>query len=738
MGGRQSEPLTFHQQTKINRGRTTLTPKPNQFSRDLLIKIIPHLQNIKNVFLFGQINKKCASAIIFSKHNPFFSSQHLQNEINIFTGIKTISCDLQTLLDLQKNKTVNSNNLNISNNLNGLNNNNSNDLTNRNNLNNNNNNYFNKFNNFMNKNSVNTNNTNEMKQKIEMKENEKEKEKQIEIPIDKYLEIKMLNDEMDIMDKQIEIDPTLITNEIVSIELQLYKEMKVKFKEMKQLVKVKLIIWNEMNMKYVEEFVEQLLHCEMLKNVILEFDEHFLPSLKYAIHQLVCKRIYVTVKIHNANDIINELKPNDYLFVAVYENNLHQSLVDNSTFLLSEENGLMINSSVVNSESSLKQIMNNYWPIKLIISNELFVNGNDNYNLFGNSNYNNSNGFNSYGNYNTLNRRYSSISHSSLRNSVQHSSMKQSSKQSLYSPMNYSNNSNININSNNTNMNNVTPLHNSMKPSISSLHKPINQLSRQTTSKQLFKTNSNESKQTKSNNPNQFNELNDIYNSTITIQNIEFEQFISLKQLSFEYVKIGNQKQMNLPSTITQLSFSHCDDLKTLIIPSSISTITCRNCQSLQHLHFSEYPQLKELHIEHCNSIKSIHCCQTIETIELKYCTSITSLEYSINVKSIEIHNCYSLKKLPKCYVTKLIVCGGTIGNITELLNEKLIELKLASTSLPKKIILPVGIRKIEIQNCDGLEEFVNLNKCNFLTEKMIEKCKREAKKSLQKRKSTF
>ena len=103
MGGRQSEPLSFQQQTKYHRGRTTLTTRPNQLSRDLLTTIIPYLRTLPNILLFAQINKKCASSILFCRHNPFFSTHSLLAELGVFTGSKTFRMDLQSAIQLAEN-----------------------------------------------------------------------------------------------------------------------------------------------------------------------------------------------------------------------------------------------------------------------------------------------------------------------------------------------------------------------------------------------------------------------------------------------------------------------------------------------------------------------------------------------------------------------------------------------------------------------------------------------------------
>ena len=85
--------------------------------------------------------------------------EFLQNELNIFTGIKTISCDLQTVLFLQKNK---------------------------------------------------------INQSKEIKSKNQQNEKQLSFPTDKMIEIRMIHEEMDIMESSIEINPTEIVNEIIS------------------------------------------------------------------------------------------------------------------------------------------------------------------------------------------------------------------------------------------------------------------------------------------------------------------------------------------------------------------------------------------------------------------------------------------------------------------------------------------------------------------------------------------
>ncbi|EKE39419.1 hypothetical protein ENUP19_0121G0048 [Entamoeba nuttalli] len=431
----------------------------------------------------------------------------------------------------------------------------------------------------------------------------------LSLPQDKLLEIKMSYHEI-----EGEISWKKITNGIVSLELQLFKEIEIDFKSYKELQKVKFIFWDDLNEKYCEKFIESIIYCENLKECIIEVDEHLLNIMKYGINQLINKGVIVILKIHNAKQVLFEIKNNPNLHLCAYSNELHKSIIDGSTILLPDDKRLELNVSLASCESSLHKVIDAYYPTSI------FIRGNT---------------------------------------AIPNNSNKSFSKRTL-----------------------------------------------------------------------------DNSSSSPIIQSLDLSPFSCLEQVTLEGIKIVNQKHFLLPTSLTYLSLCDCEDVKSIIIPSSLVQLNCSNCTSLSSFQTSTDPKLKILQIDHCNSIKFIHCPNSVNQIEIKYCTSLCDLDYNKNVESIEIHNCYLLKQIKPAQLTKLVLCGCSISNLTDLLHCSLKELKINTSNIPKTLAIPTTLTKLDLQNCDGLCEIDNLNKCNCLSTKTKEKYLRLSKSSLKKRKS--
>ncbi|ELP86887.1 hypothetical protein EIN_044450 [Entamoeba invadens IP1] len=100
--GRPSR-LSFQEQAQIT--RLSLPAQHNQLTRSNIEQIIPLMRDITNVLKLGAVSKKCASSIILSKKNPFYSPDTLKQELIIFSGIKVVQTSVQHLSEVPNGKT---------------------------------------------------------------------------------------------------------------------------------------------------------------------------------------------------------------------------------------------------------------------------------------------------------------------------------------------------------------------------------------------------------------------------------------------------------------------------------------------------------------------------------------------------------------------------------------------------------------------------------------------------------
>lgn len=215
---------------------------------------------------------------------------------------------------------------------------------------------------------------------------------------------------------------------------------------------------------------------------------------------------------------------------------------------------------------------------------------------------------------------------------------------------------------------------------------------------------------------------NSVSITTDVIQSLELENFTFLRSLQLNGVRIVNKRQFTLPTSLTALTLTLCNDTRRIIIPSSIDTLSINNCPSLSSIQSPPQAVLRSLSIEHCNTLKELNCPTLLSSLELKFCTTLTQLNNPSYLVALELQNCPSLKQFSPCTLTKLSIHNTPIVNINELLPCTLADLRLSSIHLPKSITLPTLVTRLEIQNCEGLTRISNISQCIHLTEQTVKR----------------
>ncbi|KAL7718533.1 Leucine-rich repeat containing protein [Entamoeba marina] len=164
-----------------------------------------------------------------------------------------------------------------------------------------------------------------------------------------------------------DLDWNTCKNLLVSLELQCYKEIDISFRKFPLLHRLKIFFWDQLSDNYIESCLEELLHLDQLQICIIDISNEMIPSASYAINQLSAKGVKLVVKIHNMISGNTSLKPNEYLQICCYSNELNDDIINGNVILLPEDKKIQITSTLANSEESLNKVIYSYYPVVLEI-----------------------------------------------------------------------------------------------------------------------------------------------------------------------------------------------------------------------------------------------------------------------------------------------------------------------------------------------------------------------------------